>query len=117
MTIFKKKDIAPPDPPAPPDLDVQNKKDGVTTPPPYPIWIGPGDPLQASAPVIAPSAVAPVQYFTDEGVRYEWLAHPNSIVNFATDSYDAHRRELHLKGKTFSHVSETVEGRWTYRAD
>lgn len=52
---------------------------------------------------------------TDEGIPFAWID-TTTIVNHATDRYDARRRELHVGGRTFSHVSEHGEA-WVYRYD
>ena len=72
------------------------------------------------ADVISDEAVdaAPVEAEcrTDEGVRYEVLDH-ETVVNLAADTYDAHRRELHIQGRAFTHVADTPSGAWIYRHD
>ena len=61
----------------------------------------------------------PTHPLSDEGVLFEYIT-PRMIVNFTdatVDTYNAHRRELHVNGLTFSHVAETPDGHWTYRHD
>ena len=85
----------------------------------------PPEPLQADerdADAISDEAMdaAPVaveaECRTDEGVRYEVIDH-ETVINLAADTYDAHRRELHIHGRAFTHVSDTPSGAWIYRHD
>lgn len=64
-------------------------------------------------PVTTDGRVHPV---SDEGIAFAWMT-TDLIVNMASEFYDAHRRELHINGQTFAHVSETLEGHWVYRHD
>ena len=68
----------------------------------------------ASAP--EPVSAAPPPRLTDEGVPYAAID-TTTIVTRATDAYDARRRELHIKGRAFAHVSEAADGAWIYRHD
>ena len=54
---------------------------------------------------------------TDEGVAYNRID-SETITNLSdtTDRQNAKRRELHVAGKTYSHVGE-VNSQWTYRHD
>ena len=52
---------------------------------------------------------------TDEGIPFAYLDH-ETIVNLSGDWYDQRRRELHVAGKSFSHVAEAAAGR-VYRYD
>lgn len=55
---------------------------------------------------------------TDEGIVYSRVDHEH-ILNLTDPTFnrvDARRRELHVNGKTYSHVSETA-GQWLYRCD
>ena len=78
------------------------------------------DAAQPDADAISDEAMddAPVEAEcrTDEGVRYEVLDH-ETVINLAADTYDAHRRELHIQGRAFTHVSDTPSGAWIYRHD
>ena len=53
---------------------------------------------------------------TDEGVPYRSLD-TETVLNLSADSYDARRRELHIDGRSYQHVSEDVAGQWIYRYD
>ena len=78
------------------------------------------DTVRADPPIVDEPpevAILPSHPKSDEGVAYDWLAHPDVIVNFATDAYDSRRRELHVEGRCFSHVEESLEGHWIYRHD
>ena len=56
---------------------------------------------------------------TDEGVPYLALD-TETIVNLADHSaafIDARRRELHVHGQPYHHVSDDALGQWVYRHD
>ena len=80
----------------------------------------PPDPPVTTAGVTPDTPVVPAQplsVLSDEGVRFNWLAYPDLIVNLATDAFDARRRELHISSRTFAHVAESLEGHWIYRCE
>ena len=58
----------------------------------------------------------PARPFTDEGIAYE-AVDTVTVINRAVDRYDARRRELHIQGRSFAHVSEAADGAWIYRHD
>ena len=56
---------------------------------------------------------------TDEGVPYQALD-TSTIVNLVdpdADLMDARRRELHVHGQPYHHVSDNALGQWVYRHD
>ena len=72
-------------------------------------------PVEARANLIDPNAPT----LTDEGVPYQSLD-TSTIVNLAdpdVDLMDARRRELHVHGQPYHHVSDDALGQWVYRHD
>lgn len=55
---------------------------------------------------------------SDDGISYARVS-THRIVNLTdpTDKLNAHRLELHVDGKVYTHVEETSEGQWIYRFD
>lgn len=55
---------------------------------------------------------------SDEGISYASLS-SHRIVNLTdqTDKLNAHRLELHVAGRIYTHVEETSDGQWIYRND
>jgi len=64
--------------------------------------------------VPAPAQPVPADA-TDEGIPFAWVD-AITIVNLSADWYDQRRRELHVGGRSFSHVAEAAQGR-LYRYD
>jgi hypothetical protein len=55
---------------------------------------------------------------SDEGVPFDYLGDaPEHIVNLSDDPIEGRRRELHVGGKTYSHVGEYLGKSWLYRHD
>ena len=72
---------------------------------------------RAMTPRAAPPVVTtPTGTMTDEGVPYQSLD-TSTVLNISTDRYDARRRELHIHGTPYQHVTENVVGQWIYRHD
>ena len=83
----------------------------------------PVDAPTAADPVAPKARVAPIDpnapTLTDEGVPYQALD-TATIVNLAdpdADLMDARRRELHVHGQPYHHVSDDALGQWVYRHD
>lgn len=76
-----------------------------------------GESVASPVPMTPPAT--PVMLETgqsDEGVPFDWID-PSTILNTATDAFDARRRELRVHGKAFQHVAEGPAGEWIYRND
>jgi hypothetical protein len=55
---------------------------------------------------------------SDEGVPFDYVGDaPEHIVNLSDDPIEGRRRELHVGGKTYSHVGEYLGKSWLYRHD
>ena len=86
----------------------RKQKQPVDAPQPVPRAMTP----RAAPPVIT----TPTGPMTDEGVPYQSLD-TSTVLNISTDRYGARRRELHIHGTPYQHVSEDVVGQWIYRYD
>lgn len=72
------------------------------------------EPLIEAAP--EPEAVFVVPTLSDEGVPYR-IYDLDMIINLSDGILDRRRRDLHIGGATFAHVSEAADGAWIYRND
>ena len=72
----------------------------------------------AAEQVIVPMAVPTPRLLTDEGVPFAWIdaIHLVNLADSTADAFNARRRELHVQGRTYSHVSEDGD-QWVYRHD
>ena len=53
---------------------------------------------------------------SDEGVVVQQVS-PTELVNMDQRSLAAKSIRLHVRGRAYEHVGETVDGSWTYRHD
>jgi len=73
------------------------------------------DPVAPAPAPPAPADATDAPDATDEGIPFAWVD-AITIVNLSADWYDQRRRELHVGGRSFSHVAEAAQGR-LYRYD
>lgn len=84
------------------------------TPPP-PATEGDAPEAERSAPSLLDDS-----FVSDEGVIVAWRDHEH-LVNLTSNEPwqrgDHNRREVHVGGVAYTHVSDDAEGRWIYRHD